>query len=347
MDALHASVLWLAAVLPSATYQTENFTVTAPTPEFAQQVGDAAEYFRRELAKEWLGRIMPRWSQRCPISVKVGDYGAGGATSFNFENGEVYGWRMNVQGSAERILDSVLPHEVNHTIFASYFRRPLPRWADEGAASLIEHESERMRLKKIHEQVMRSTRKIPLRQLLPMREYPTDNQQVLTLYAEGYSLADFLIQQSNKRDYLRFLAMAHESGWKTALRQCYGYGSVDDLEKDLDGWILAGSPALESPEGQMLAFSNVRPQRQVATIRAQSDELPIRLGNAGALMEPARPVQEMAVSSPEQPQPPSREPREGLAAPVVVSEPIRTGKLSRVGLNAPALTETPARLLAP
>ena len=44
--------------------------------------------------------------------------GAGGATSFVFDRGEVFGWKMNIQGSRERILDSVLPHEVTHTIFA-------------------------------------------------------------------------------------------------------------------------------------------------------------------------------------------------------------------------------------
>ena len=78
----------------------------------------AAEFYRRELAIEWLGEALPRWYRPCPISVKVGQIGAGGATTFTFEGGEVFGWRMNVQGSLERILDSVIPHEVRHTIFA-------------------------------------------------------------------------------------------------------------------------------------------------------------------------------------------------------------------------------------
>ena len=49
---------------------------------------------------------------------------------------------MNIQGSRERVLDSVVPHEVTHTIFASYFRCPLPRWADEGACTTMEDQSE-------------------------------------------------------------------------------------------------------------------------------------------------------------------------------------------------------------
>jgi hypothetical protein len=280
MDAvLHACLLAVAVTSPAATIQTRNFSVTAPTVEFAQQVGEAAEYYRRELSLEWTGREMPPWNSRCPIFVKVGDYGAGGATSFNFDRGEVYGWKMNVQGSAERILDSVLPHEINHTIFACYFRRPLPRWADEGAASLIEHESERLRLKKIHEQVMRTTRKIPLQKLLPMKNYPSDEQQVLTLYAEGYSLADFLIQQSSKGQYLEFLTTALRHGWEPALKRHYDYGSILDLERDLDKWIIAGSPDLASPDGLQLALGGRAP-RPEPVIRAQSPELEINLGTA-------------------------------------------------------------------
>lgn len=341
MDAMYACFVLLASLLPGATIQTTNFVVTAPDPEFAQQVAGAAEYYRRELAIAWTGREMPRWSQKCPISCKVGEYGASGATSFNFDQGEVYGWRMNVQGTAERILDSVLPHEVNHTIFASYFRRPLPRWADEGAASLIEHESERMRLKKIHEQVMRTSRKIPLRQLLPMREYPSDTQQVLTLYAEGYSLADFLIQQSSKGEYLRFLSLALHSGWSTALQQSYGYASVEDLERDLDGWILAGSPDLASPEGQQLALSNAPSRRTAPTIRAQSDGLTIQLG-AASNVPPVTPFREDRPSGMN----PldvgrsvvARDPRQGLELPLVVLPATTDGRLPRSHLVNPALS---------
>ena len=38
-----------------------------------------AELYRKELALEWLGEILPRWSEPCPIVVKVGpELGAGG-----------------------------------------------------------------------------------------------------------------------------------------------------------------------------------------------------------------------------------------------------------------------------
>jgi hypothetical protein len=284
MDALFRSLLLVGALASlGAGYRTPNFVVTAPTAQLAKQVGDAAEVYRRELAIDWIGEPLPgNWSSPCPISVNVGSMGARGETKFNFQNGEVYGWKMEIYGTEERILDSVLPHEINHTIFASHFRRPLPRWADEGAASLIENESERMRLRKIHDQVMNTTRKIPLRTLLEMKNYPKDNQQILTLYAEGHSLADYLIQRSNKRTYLKFLQVAHEQGWSHALATIYQFDSIEALERVWDEWVVAGSPALKIPKGTQLADSGRPAQKKPEVIRGQSPkdtepELPPRL----------------------------------------------------------------------
>lgn len=283
MDALiRVALLCGALTALGANYRTTNFVVTAPTADFAQQVGEAAEHYRRELSLQWTGQEMPRWSAPCPIHVTVGMMGAGGATTFNFERGEVFGWKMNIQGSEERILDSVLPHEINHTIFACYFRRPLPRWADEGAASLIEHESERMRLRKLHDQVMGTTQKIPLRKLLEMKEYQPGQQQTLTLYAEGHSLADYLIGRSGRATYLKLLNDAHQQGWDKALKANYGYARVEALEKEWDQWVMAGSPAPLAPEGQQLADTMAND----TVIRGQSPEVPVELGRATA--EPPR-----------------------------------------------------------
>lgn len=278
MDAFFRSLLLLGAVASvGAGYKTPNFIVTAPSAELAKQVGEAAEVYRRDLAIEWTGAPLPgNWSAPCPIDVKVGMMGASGATTFNFQNGEVYGWKMEICGSEERILDSVLPHEINHTIFASYFRRPLPRWADEGAASLIENECERMRLRKIHDQVMNTTRKIPLKSLLEMKNYPSDKQQVLTLYAEGHSLADFLIQRKDKPTYLKFLQMAHEQSWPVALKEFYQYDSVESLERVWDKWVLAGSQPINAPKGSLVA-DNKATAKPKETIRGQSDNIELPL----------------------------------------------------------------------
>ncbi len=240
--------------------QTDNFVVSARTPEIARQVAAAAEHYRKQLAIEWLGHELPgSWRVRCPINVQDEKRGAGGATTFSFfpnSQGlaEVGNWDMQIQGPLERILDSVLPHEISHTIFASHFRRPLPRWADEGAATLAEHESEKRRQVLTTQQVIGTQRRIPLKNLLAIKDYPADMQDVMTLYAEGYALVDLLIQEGGRPRFLKFLADAHQSpGWEKAVQTHYGYRGVDELESRWHDWVIAGSPEIELPQGQQLA----------------------------------------------------------------------------------------------
>ena len=258
-----------------AKHVTPNFEVDAPTDEIAQKVGAAAEHSRRQLAIEWLGEELPNWFQRCQVRVKVGQIGAGGITTFSFGGGHVFGWDMTVQGSLERILDSVIPHEVSHTIFACHFRRPLPRWADEGAATLAEEGSEQRRQQKLAEEVLPTTRRIPLRELLQITEYPKNMQHVLTLYAEGYSLADYLVQKGGKKRFLNFVQDAHESGWDAAFRKHYEETSIEAIEKKWSRWVIAGSPSLRPADEALLASAtreSTAAENGASIVRSQSPD---------------------------------------------------------------------------
>jgi hypothetical protein len=219
--------VWLTSLM-GAAYPTQNFMIEAPNIQIAQQIGQAAEYYRREKAILWLGQEMPPWPERCPVRVTVTMSGPGGATSFAFDRGRVLGQHMNIEGPLDRLLSSVLPHEVTHTVFAYYFRQPLPRWADEGGAVLSEDQLERDR----HDQLVRHIlntpgREIPLRRLFALQDYPGD---VMCLYAEGYSVADFLIASSNRQQFLGFIATGMSYGWDQAVRSYYRYNSVEELE---------------------------------------------------------------------------------------------------------------------
>ena len=156
--------------------------------------------------------------------------GAGGATSFVFDRGEVFGWKMNIQGSRERILDSVLPHEVTHTIFASYFRQPVPRWADEGACTTVEHPSEISKQERNLIQFLKTGRGIPFSQMFAMKEYPPD---VMPLYAQGHSLSEWLIESRGRKAFLEFVADGmRDENWPRAVREHYGFSSLlDDAER--------------------------------------------------------------------------------------------------------------------
>lgn len=220
----------LASVCASmgASYPSQNFVVEAPTPQIAQQVAQYAEHYRREKALEWVGREMPPWPEPCPLRVKVTMSGAGGATSFAFDQGRVLGQQMNIEGSLDRILASVLPHEVTHTVFAHHFRHPVPRWADEGGAVLSEDEVERNRHDQLVRQILNQGRAIPLRRLFSLREYPSD---VMCLYAEGYSVANFLVSTSSRAAFLNFVGHGMQYGWDQAVQTHYRYQNVEELEQ--------------------------------------------------------------------------------------------------------------------
>ena len=276
MEARLVRAAILAAVLASlgAGYRTTNFVVEAPTPDLAEKIGRAAEQYRRELATDWLGAVLPNWPQPCPIHAQVApNLGAGGATSFMFDHGDVFGWQMNIQGSEERILDSVLPHEVTHTVFASYFRRPLPRWADEGACTTVEHQSERGKQERMLIDFLRTGRGIAFSQMFVMTEYPQD---ILPLYAQGYALARFLIDQKGKHEFLSYLKDGMSSDdWTSATDRHYGYKNLAVLQNTWLDWIKQGSP-LRSPApgaAEMIAAATTKPRSQPnMVVRAQSSD---------------------------------------------------------------------------
>ena len=228
--------------LLAASYRTANFVIEAPDPQLAQKIGDAAEQYRHDLAIEWLGKPLPRWSQPCPITAEVAPtLGAGGATSFVFDRGEVFNWTMTIQGSEERILDSVLPHEVTHTIFASHFRQPLPRWADEGACTTVEHPVERARQHRLLIEFLRTGRGISFPDMFAMKEYPAD---VLPLYSQGYSLARYLIERGGRKRYINFVGNGlASSDWPQSLSQHYGINDISKLQNIWLEWVKRGCPA--------------------------------------------------------------------------------------------------------
>src|SRR5262245_25554616 len=175
---------------------------------------------------------MPPWPQPCPLKATVTMGGSGGATSFAFDNGQVLGQRMHIEGTLDRLLASVLPHEVTHTVFAHHFRQPVPRWADEGGSVLSEDEPERRNHDLLARQILNSRgRAIPLRRLFALTEYPSD---VMALYAEGFSVAEFLVSKKDRYAFLNFVRDGMRMGWDASARRYYGFNSVEELEQ---AWI--------------------------------------------------------------------------------------------------------------
>ena len=247
----------------AAGYRTQYFLVTASTPEYAKEVAEAAERLRKELAIEWLGRELPPWRDSCPIEV-LNDSGAGGVTQFYFDRGQPYGWSMRIQGTRERVLDSVLPHEVTHMVFATHFGRPLPRWADEGACTTTEHISERQKQERLLNTFLQTNRGIPFNAMFAMTEYPSD---VLPLYAQGYSLSRFLIALEGRRSFIQFVGEGlADRRWAAAVKRNYGFADLSDLQQQWNRWVAQGG----HPELATRFRSSSAATTQVASVNANA-----------------------------------------------------------------------------
>ena len=237
-------LVFLCVETKAAIHRTPNFITHAPTLEIAQRCGNQAEKYRDILALRWLQTKLPKWYKPCPLTIESWKVGAGGETRFWFDNGEVTDWTMRVQGSLEDIIESVIPHEVSHTIFACYFRRPLPRWADEGAATTAESESERRKYTLTLKQAYSNKSLIPLSELLVMMQYPSDGNKVLVLYAQGYSITDYLLQQKSHKEFLRFITLSKQQGSGSALKIVYQIESVKHLQAEWIDWVAHESPPI-------------------------------------------------------------------------------------------------------
>jgi len=247
----------------------KNFLVTAPTREVAEEFARKAEDYRREKALQWVGHEMPPWPQPCPLVIHPKPHGAGGATKFDYNGSGGYAvLSMDIEGDLERMLNSVLPHEVTHTVFADHFRYPVPRWADEGGSVLSEDDRERNQHDQLCRNLLNSQQKFPLRRLFNLKEYHELNgvpSGVMVLYAEGYSVTNYLVGLSGRPVFLQFVAIGMRNGWDQAVQTCYHVQSVEQLE---EGW-LAHLRATRKGAPIQLA-QNTQPARPVGELTNRS-----------------------------------------------------------------------------
>jgi hypothetical protein len=241
-----ACALLIAPASRAANFTTPNFTVSAPDDALAKRFGEMAEFYRKQKAQEWLGQEMPQWPERCPIRVRIGENGAGGATTFSFGSeggrGVVVSQSMEIHGPVRQLLNSVLPHEITHTVFAFHFGRPVPRWADEGGSVLSENDEERTSHDIRCREILNQGKAFRLGVLFRMTEYPRD---MIVLYAEGYSIAAYLVERGGgghegRRKLLQFLGEGMKGStershgtaesWNAAAQRVFNVESTDALE---------------------------------------------------------------------------------------------------------------------
>jgi hypothetical protein len=82
-------------------------------------------------------------------------------------------------------------------ILASHFRKPIPRWLDEGMATSVEHQSEKENYRRMLRGFLQSSvpRCLPLNRMVAMKDYPDD---AIPFYAQGFSLVEYLLERGRE-----------------------------------------------------------------------------------------------------------------------------------------------------
>lgn len=95
-------------------------------------------------------------------------------------------------------------------------------------------------------QFLRTNRGIAFNQMFAMTEYPAD---VMPLYAQAYSLAEYLISLGGRRRYIEYLDEAMRTNqWGEATNRFYGISDLGSLQNVWLAWVAQGFPPI-APSG--------------------------------------------------------------------------------------------------
>jgi RNA polymerase sigma factor (sigma-70 family) len=256
----------------TATAITKNFSVRAPSQRMAILVASAAEKERAELARKWLGKELPDWTEPCPVWVRSDSDILQRYSVFQFEDGKVKKREMHLTGALEQLLAEQLPHEVMHTILADHFGQAIPRWADEGIAQLAEDETSQQGFRANLYAAIARVGRLPLapQKFLAAKDYP--NSDLVEFNAMCHGLCEFLSSKSNDRPRARLLDFVAEGlkvadgDWGPVVKKFYGLGSVKELE---DAWLAALKKHLPKEDSEVARLEKLVPSVQPELVVAK------------------------------------------------------------------------------
>ena len=199
----------------------------------ADEIRDAAEGLRKQIALEWLGAELPPGKGRTVISIHVDDSANRGLTwLIDHPKRKMHSTWLTT--SREGATGPLLAHEIVHVVLGTYYPGRLPAWADEGAASLQDGPQRDAIRNRILASWARDASWPEIADVLGAPTLPSSDQRA---YAVAVSLTRYLLTRGDKPQLLRFAVEGREQGWDKALRTHYRIQSVDELQAAWQGWV--------------------------------------------------------------------------------------------------------------
>jgi hypothetical protein len=144
--------------------------------------------------------------------------------------GRIIARRIDLLEESTDYLSAALPHELTHVILKDRFAsKTLPRWADEGMAILADTEAKQKRHDSDLQTALRNQTTFRAAELLLMEDYPSASR-FGTFYGQSASLTQFLVARRGAPEFVDFIDCAQKRGFDTAVRECYGFVNLGDLD---------------------------------------------------------------------------------------------------------------------
>jgi hypothetical protein len=120
----------------------------------------------------------------------------------------------------------------------------------------VEHRSEIAKQERNLITYLKTGKGIPFKAMFAMKEYPPD---VMPLYAQGHSTAQWLIESRGKQAFLTFLADGmRDENWERAVHKHYGFAGLTEMQTAWNDWVKQGRPRLTPASPQGVLASNSR-----------------------------------------------------------------------------------------
>lgn len=205
----------------------------------ADELIRAAEVARAEVFKRWSGPPGGDWNPKCEIVLhQTADTfaaatglpaAATGRAEVKLSEGRVASRRIDLRADDETLIETALPRELAHVIFADlYPTQPPPPWAALGMAVLSTNEEEVGRYLRTAGRCGQEGELPSADQLLTAAEVPA--RGVTGFHAGSVAVADFLVRWKGEKMFTAFVRDSLRYGSEAALKRQYDLANARDLD---------------------------------------------------------------------------------------------------------------------
>ena len=221
----------------SGLAHNENFVVSAPSQDLAEEILQKAEGLRKQIALDWLGEELPPSVGPASIHVTISDASDRGHTWPIDDPNRRYHliWLTTTR---EKALTTALAHEIVHAVLATEFSGGIATWAEEGAACLQDDPDRLARRRRTIDWMAKTGNWSDLQRVLEAQAIVATDHAT---YSVAASLTQFLLERGDKAKFLSFCRQGKSAGWDAALSRCYGIRSVRELQAAWQAWTTAAA----------------------------------------------------------------------------------------------------------